>query len=289
MKKIAIIGYGFVGKAVDFGFSKNINKLIIDPKVRTDTTSITNDVDFIFIAVPTPMNSDGTQNTDILMKVLNELELINSKFVKIIKSTVLPSKLKEVEKSYSNVVYNPEFLKENSAEQDFINSEGVVLGGEQEVVEKVKELYKECSQVKKLNFYETNLISASFAKYAINSFLALKVAYFNQLFDLVEQENVISWDELTHIISHDSRIGSSHLQVPGPDNKRGFGGACFPKDTAALIRYANEINKDFSILETAVKYNNNVRKSYKKRDSREREQGVNYDFFNTSKTDNINS
>jgi UDP-glucose 6-dehydrogenase len=77
--------------------------------------------------------------------------------------------------------------------------------------------------------------------------------------------------------------------VPGPDNKRGFGGACFPKDTAALIRYANEINKDFSILETAVKYNNNVRKSYKKRDSREREQGVNYDFFNTSKTDNINS
>ena len=178
MKKIAIIGYGFVGKAVDFGFSKNVIKTIIDPKLRTSTKDITQDFDFIFIALPTPMNPDGTQNTETLFDVLMELDSINKDFIKIIKSTVLPSTLKEIEIKFQNIVYNPEFLKERSAEEDFVNSEGIILGGKKEILTKVKELYKICSVVKKINFYETDLISASFVKYSINSFLALKVAFF---------------------------------------------------------------------------------------------------------------
>lgn len=282
MKKIAIVGYGFVGKAIDFGFTKNIQKTIIDPKLNTNIRDIQSDIEYIFIAVPTPMNINGTQDAAILFKVLNELESANSKSIKVIKSTVLPSTLKEIEQSYSNVVYNPEFLKENSAEDDFINSEGIILGGEDKNINKVKDLYKNCSLVKKLNFLETDIVSASYAKYAINSFLALKVAYFNQLYDLVELENKISWDNLKELISHDSRIGNSHLQVPGPDGRRGFGGACFPKDTAALINLANGLGKDFSILETAVKYNNIVRKQYEEVGAREKEQGVNFDFLDNN-------
>lgn len=279
MKKIAIIGYGFVGKAVDFGFSKNVIKTIIDPKLRTSTKDITQDFDFIFIALPTPMNPDGTQNTEILFDVLMELDSINKNFIKIIKSTVLPSTLKEIEIKFQNIVYNPEFLKERSAEEDFVNSEGIVLGGKKEILSKVKELYKKCSVVKKINFYETDLISASFVKYSINSFLALKVAFFNQLYDLISPNNHEDWTNMIKIISHDSRIGNSHLQVPGLDGKRGFGGACFPKDTAALIRYSQELGVDFSILESAIKYNNKIRTSYKNKDDREKEQGVNYDFL----------
>lgn len=279
MKKIAIIGYGFVGKAVDFGFSKNVIKTIIDPKLRTSTKDITQDFDFIFIALPTPMNPDGTQNIEILFDVLMELDSINKNFIKIIKSTVLPSTLKEIEIKFQNIVYNPEFLKERSAEEDFVNSEGIVLGGKKEILSKVKELYKKCSVVKKINFYETDLISASFVKYSINSFLALKVAFFNQLYDLISPNNHEDWTNMIKIISHDSRIGNSHLQVPGLDGKRGFGGACFPKDTAALIRYSQELGVDFSILESAIKYNNKIRTSYKNKDDREKEQGVNYDFL----------
>lgn len=279
MNKIAIIGYGFVGKAVDFGFSKNVIKTIIDPKLRTSTKDITQDFDFIFIALPTPMNPDGTQNTEILFDVLMELDSINKNFIKIIKSTVLPSTLKEIEIKFQNIVYNPEFLKERSAEEDFVNSEGIVLGGKKEILSKVKELYKKCSVVKKINFYETDLISASFVKYSINSFLALKVAFFNQLYDLISPNNHEDWTNMIKIISHDSRIGNSHLQVPGLDGKRGFGGACFPKDTAALIRYSQELGVDFSILESAIKYNNKIRTSYKNKDDREKEQGVNYDFL----------
>lgn len=280
--KIAIIGYGFVGKAVDFGFSKNVNKTIIDPKLRTSTKDVDEDVDFIFIALPTPMNPDGTQNTEILFDVLMELDSINNKFIKIIKSTVLPSTLKEIEIKFQNIVYNPEFLRERSAEEDFINSEGVVLGGKKEILTKVKELYKKCSLVKKLKFYETDLISASFVKYSINSFLALKVAFFNQLYDLVNSNNHIDWTNMIEIISHDSRIGNSHMLVPGPDGRRGFGGACFPKDTAALINLANSLGKDFSILETAVKYNNILRKQYTEIGAREKEQGVNFDFLDNN-------
>ena len=95
------------------------------------------------------MNPDGTQNTETLFDVLMELDSINKDFIKIIKSTVLPSTLKEIEIKFQNIVYNPEFLKERSAEEDFVNSEGIILGGKKEILTKVKELYKICSVVKK--------------------------------------------------------------------------------------------------------------------------------------------
>ena len=87
-----------------------------------------------------------------------------------------------------------------------------------------------CSK-KKINFYETDLISASFVKYSINSFLALKVAFFNQLYDLISPNNHDDWTNIIKMISHDSRIGNSHLQVPGLDGKRGFGWCLFFRKT----------------------------------------------------------
>ena len=76
----------------------------------------------------------------------------------------------------------------------------------------------------------------------------------------------------------DKRIGNSHMNVPGHDGRLGFGGACFTKDTAALIKYSASLNQEFTLLKKAVKINNNIRSKYDQVDQREKDQNVNYEF-----------
>jgi UDPglucose 6-dehydrogenase len=97
-------------------------------------------------------------------------------------------------------------------------------------------------------------------KYATNAFLATKVSFFNQLYDICSQ-NDTNYDKIKSLLLYDKRIGNSHMSVPGPDGMRGFGGACFPKDTTAFLKYVNTIGSDFSILKTAIEYNRTVRKT----------------------------
>ena len=123
--------------------------------------------------------------------------------------------------------------------------------------------------------------TASLIKYSINSFLATKVLFFNGIKDIFDElDTKESWVDFINILSLDERIGDSHMSVPGHDGKRGFGGACFTKDTAALINYSDSISKKFELLQTVVSLNNSLRKSYKNLDKREKDQNVNYDFSN---------
>jgi UDPglucose 6-dehydrogenase len=108
-------------------------------------------------------------------------------------------------------------------------------------------------------------------KYGINCYLATKVLWFNQFHDIVTNEGG-NFGKVVSAITQDSRVGRSHTTVPGFDGKRGFGGACFPKDTAAFLNIAN----DFTVLAEVIKANNEYRKCYEK-DSREKEQNINYD------------
>jgi UDPglucose 6-dehydrogenase len=95
------------------------------------------------------------------------------------------------------------------------------------------------------------------AKYARNSFLALKVAYFNQLYDLCDALD-IEYSAVAHYTTMDPRIGDSHSFIT---EERGFGGHCFPKDTAALVYTAGRNDTRLSIIEEAINYNNQLRKS----------------------------
>jgi UDPglucose 6-dehydrogenase len=97
-------------------------------------------------------------------------------------------------------------------------------------------------------------------KYSINSFLASKVAFFNQIFDLCDK-NGADYSIVRQIMLHDTRIGNSHSLVPGIDGERGFGGHCFPKDTQAFLHYANQLETPLSILDKVVEYNNKIRKN----------------------------
>ncbi len=279
-EKIAIIGHGFVGKATEVGFSINTHIFVVDPKENTKVSDLEKfKPKFVFVCVPTPMEKSGSQNFSIVLDVFNKLSKLSFKPCIILKSTVTPENLDSAKKILPDFIYNPEFLREKYAEEDFINSQMILIGGKKPFQEKVKKLYQDHSLCNTTNFIFTDHTTASLVKYSINSFLATKVLFFNQLKDIFEGSNAGgNWENFIKLIKYDHRIGNSHMDVPGHDGKKGFGGACFTKDTAALLQYSNKISKDFTLLVKIISINNEIRSQYRKLDKREIDQNVNYDF-----------
>lgn len=283
--KIAIIGHGFVGKATEKGFSKNTEIFLVDPLLNSNVSDLADfNPDFIFVCVPTPMNDDGSQNFQIVLEVFQEIADLETDACVILKSTVTADNLKKAENYLPNFVYNPEFLRENHAEFDFVNSKMIIIGGPKTEQELVKQLYLQNSKCLTKNFILIDRITASLIKYTINSFLASKVLFFNQIKDIYDTSGAEQdWSNFINILSLDERIGSSHMMIPGHDGKKGFGGACFTKDTAAMYKYSEIIGKEFKLLKTIIDLNNHIRSEYEFLDKREIEQNVNYNYLKNEK------
>ena len=277
--KLGIVGHGFVGKATDWGFNKRVDKFIVDPLLDTTIKDLKEfSPEIIFVCVPTPMSDDGSQDSSIIENVIKELVLNCPNAIKVVKSTVLPSLLDELKKLDSKLVYNPEFLREKHANIDFVNSEMIIFGGDRNTSTHVSKAYLRHSRCKTKEHIFTDLKTASFIKYSVNTFLASKVIFFNELHSIYEKLDVKdTWDSVVNIISKDSRIGDSHMNVPGHDGKKGFGGACFPKDSLALIKFAHSIGMNLNSLISTVKINNKIRSEYEDLDLRESEQNVSFD------------
>ena len=220
--RLGIVGHGFVGKAVDEGFRKNVEKFIVDPIYKTSIENLVEfNPDFIFVCLPTPMLENGDQDTSILLEVFSELNEKAKSIPKILKSTILPNTLIEIFKASDKVLYNPEFLREKHAYEDFENSPFVILAGENDLSLAVEDLYVNNSCCKTKNFIHIDPVSASLIKYSLNSFLATKVIFFNQLKKIFDASSAeINWNEFIEILTNDSRIGSSHMEVPGHDGKK---------------------------------------------------------------------
>ena len=273
MKNIAIIGHGYVGKAVEYGFQTQwVKQTLIDPALYGNSLNDLRGtrVDVAFVCVPTPMGKDGSINSSIVEETVRDLSAITTGLI-VIKSTVVPNVIDELSKSNPQVIYNPEFLTEKNALDDFINPPMHVFGGEKGATAKLEEIYKEHSRCKPCQAYHMTAMEASFVKYGINCFLATKVLWFNQFKDLIDQTSS-KYNVIVNAIGSDPRIGHSHTQVPGPDGRKGFGGACFPKDTNAFSTYSRG---EFGVLDEVIKLNNTYRKQYEL-DDREKEQKVNY-------------
>jgi UDPglucose 6-dehydrogenase len=276
--KIAIIGYGFVGKALANGFKSNVELKKIDPKLNTQISELNNfNPDAVFICVPTPMLDDHGQDISVLMDVINELKSLNINSLVVLKSTVLPDNILRIKKLMKNIIYNPEFLREKHANSDFINSKLIVFGGNKKEAIKVGNIYKNFTKCKYTNYTYTDLIAASLIKYSINTFLATKVIFFNELKNLFDSSgSKDNWNNFIENISKDSRIGNSHMQVPGHDGRLGFGGACLPKDSSALINYADDKGVSLSLLKHVISTNNILRASYNTNTEREIEQNITF-------------
>ncbi len=150
--KVGIVGKGFVGSAVQFGFSPNtgcnaeVRVYDKDPsKSQHSLEEVVNESDFIFLSVPTPSNEDGTINLDIVDQALSDINQVgNRDNVILLRSTMIPGSTLQFQEKYPKLklVFNPEFLTERSANFDFINQSRFILGGQKENVQKVANLYR---------------------------------------------------------------------------------------------------------------------------------------------------
>ena len=270
MKKIGIIGNGFVGSSVSFGFSPQTGCDGVDVKIydkdeskATHTMSeVVNDSDVIFVSVPTPSNKDGSINLDIVYDVFNDIEECReegSEPVLLLRSTVTPGTTRKLQIGFHNlrIVFNPEFLTERSAKLDFINQSRFVLGGNEEDTTIVADLYK-WRFGQHIPVIKTDYETAELIKYMNNTFFATKVSFMNEM-KLVSDEVGANWEHCVEGFSLDGRVGHSHLNVPGPDGKMGYGGSCFPKDIQAMINFMNRMGVSPNVLEGSWKTNLEVR------------------------------
>jgi UDPglucose 6-dehydrogenase len=255
---IGIIGFGFVGSSVAYGFSPqtgfdHADIRIYDKEPSKSTHSleeVLNKSDFIFLSVPTPSNIDGSINLTILDSVLEEINKMGTKdgCIVLVRSTVVPGTTRDFEKKYRNVtfVFNPEFLTERSAKFDFINQARFILGGTKENTDKVAGLFKFRFGTS-TPIIQTNYETAEFIKYMNNCYFATKVSFMNEMKLIADKSNV-DWSCAIDGFVRDGRVGHSHLSVPGPDGKFGFGGSCFPKDIQALMRHAELVGVKSLVL-----------------------------------------
>jgi UDPglucose 6-dehydrogenase len=270
-QKIGIFGNGFVGSAVQFGFSPNtgcdveVRVYDKDPSKSVDTIEDTvNKSKFIFLSVPTPSNKDGTMNLDIVEQALQDISDVNavSDNVVLLRSTVTPGTTRKLQDKYPNlrIVFNPEFLTERSAKYDFINQARVIIGGEGHEFDGVQEtadLFR-WRFGNSVPIIETDWETAELIKYMCNCFFATKVSFMNEMYQIAEKCDV-DWNTALDGFVRDGRVGHSHMNIPGPDGKFGFGGSCFPKDIQALITFGESLGLNMNTLKGVWNTNLEVR------------------------------
>jgi UDPglucose 6-dehydrogenase len=264
--KIGIIGFGFVGQAIAWSH-RHQTVIVRDPKL-SDSASLDqfSQCDAIFVCVPSPAADatleNGRCDSSILEQTLKELLFVNiNKQIPVIcKTTAPPSVYDKLLKLYPNIVYCPEFLRAANNIADYSNSTYSILGGHTEWCERAQETIESGFNYKiQEKFLFTDIKTAALYKYMMNSYLATKVTFMNEFYQLAQAEGV-NWHDLTNLTTYDDRIGKSHMSVPGPDGEFGWGGACFPKDVAAIITEAIDKELSFELMQRVETLNKQHRK-----------------------------
>jgi len=256
---IGIIGGGFCGSATALFKCKYINTIIYDidsSKCDPINTQFSDLIicDIIFICINTPLNNNNEYNLkgiDTIINDLNKLDFYNI----VIRSTVTPEYC-----SSKKITFFPEFLTENNWKNDFYNCSNWIIGlHNNNNIMKVLltslidlSFNNKCIKYNKITF--TTNTNAELCKIIRNSFLATKVSFFNEIYNLCKLMNIDYNHEIQSLIISDERIGFSHTCVPF-NNNFGFGGSCFPKDLIALEQFSKN-KKNNTIILTAVNYRN---------------------------------
>ena len=256
--KIGIVGQGYVGTAVKEVFSKHYDVETYDNKQKSTCESISdlvNKTDMIFVCVPTPMKKDGSCDTSIVEAIVKDInDMVVSRNVSgriiAIKSTIPPGTTDRLNKECHNipVIFNPEFLTEANFIDDFKNQNRIIIGGERPSSTKLRQVYSLAFPDAKI--VKTGSITAEMVKYFTNTFLATKVSFANEMYQICGRLG-IDYDKVVEYATYDERLGKSHWAVPGPDGHYGFGGSCFPKDINALIQLGLELDMTPDVLMAA--------------------------------------
>lgn len=259
---VGIVGFGYVGQAIGWAHRYSHELVIRDPKLK-DSASLDQftGCDGIFVCVPSPSTADGHCDTTLLEEVLTELLFVNiNKQIPIIsKVTAPPSVYERLQKEYPNLVYCPEFLTAANNTIDYANSPYFVLGGNHEWCERARDIIREGVMLSHNKFIITDIKTASLYKYMMNSYLATKVTFMND-FKLLADAEGVDWHDIKTLTTYETRIGKTHMDVPGPDGEFGWAGGCFPKDVAAIITEAIDKGVDFELLDRVETINKKHRK-----------------------------
>jgi nucleotide sugar dehydrogenase len=263
--KIGIVGHGYVGKATALFGCEGVNVVIYDKmpnKCSPFNTRLSDmkDCQLVFVCVPTPMSEDGKScNTSIVEEAITSVREHVSNDRIVLRSTVPVGTAEKL-----GVMYMPEFLTEANWKEDVKNCEDWVVGLldvrsflHQKIFHSLFHLAYKAKRIATTTPIFMTTEEAELVKNGRNAFLAVKVSFFNELEEFCRKKN-ISYEMVKAGIAIDSRIGTSHTAVPGPDGKRGYGGTCFPKDIASLYHQMSEEGMESYILEASVARNNQV-------------------------------
>ncbi len=259
---IGIVGYGFVGKALSYGFYQD-HILYYDKYQKSHPLKkVVDESEFIFICLPTPMFADESGiDLSIIEENIAKItpQTDDTDKIIVIKSTVVPGTTERLEKEYpkTKFCFNPEFLTEAHFKRDFINPDRVIIGASNDLVSRRLVVFYQ-DRLPDAPIFQTSPTTAELVKYGANAYLAMKVIFANQFKFLCDALGV-EWPEVKKLIVADNRIGDTHLDV---HEYKGFGGKCFPKDLVALVAEADKRGVDLSLLKEVWKINKNVRQKY---------------------------
>jgi len=247
-KNILIAGYGFVGKAFESLLKNKYNIIIHDPVLGYNAH--VQQIDAVIVCVSTPPRPDGSCEMKNVYEVIETAPDVPI----LIKSTISLEGWDFLQETFPNkqITFSPEFLRAETALEDLRSSRYFYLGGGDtdfwdSVFKNVFDQYFSSIEDPR------ELI---LAKYFRNAFLATKVSFFNQVYDLCKATG-IHYTSVQHFICADDRIGHSHTDIT---KERGYGGHCFPKDVNAILKTAERNNVDLSIIKESKNYNNKIRR-----------------------------
>jgi UDPglucose 6-dehydrogenase len=271
-----IAGFGYVGSALYNTASKRLPHYIIDPQFpergswdllhsTTQTDTVLGglvvsskrfvEVDGIIVCVSTPQAPDGSCNIDNVLDVLKRVAHQYPDVPVLIKSTLTFGSWDTIkaQRPHMKITYSPEFLKAADAAADFAAQDFVVLGDDTPDATWTKYFN---TVLPKAHIHQCAVKEAIMMKYASNGFLAVKVSFFNHIFDLCQRQG-LDFDVVRSLLIMRDDIGANHTTVT---QQRGWGGFCFPKDTAALLHACDLMRYDFATLKAAVDYNWSIRR-----------------------------
>jgi len=262
--KLGICGIGFVGNAIYKYFDKKGYTLFLYDKYKNiGTFEELLESDILFICLPT-LYDDNLKTYD-MTEIDNTLYLLSLHYysgIILIKSTVLPDYCSQQNELYNNlfIISNPEFLSAKTSVEDFENQTHIILGYtkySQSKIDIIESLYKENfnNAIISITVSET----ANLVKLSCNSFYAIKIQYFTEIYLLCQKLN-IPYEDVKKLMLNNNWINPMHTNVPGHDGKISFGGSCFPKDINALNQFMISNNINNRILNSTIIEQQQMRK-----------------------------
>lgn len=255
---VGVIGNGFVGHAMTL-LRPGVEVLVWDitpdkcEPIGLGFKQFVEQSEVVFVAVPTPMNPDGTCHLNIVENVVSKVRTHDQNVPIVLRSTVLPGTCDNLDVSFM-----PEFLTEKNWHEDFKCCEQWIIGThEPSLVSKLVHMFSQAHAAGCINNKQVihmQPAQAEMIKYIKNCFLATKVSFFNEMYQTCQAIGV-DFELTRQIACDDTRIGHGHSTVPGHDGKRGYGGTCFPKDTNALLRFMEQHGVISHVLSGAVTRN----------------------------------